>query len=200
MTQQQAAADGDDPVSILVMSLKEREMKEVETLFSSFEAFGSCTVATKLLQRSQLRGFKWEDAQRHQLVVIVHRNEGRVLLTDRNGFYNDVLAQAWKHCGGHVLLILTKAPVDNELFDEKLIRNLADGGGQPTTGVLSDMGRVLTWDSEPSKEQQKHLASLVTSAADGEDPMAAHEGFLDKLPPDWTKVDAAPLFQRCNIL
>ena len=47
---------------------------------------------------------------------MVHKSEGRVFLTDRNGFYNDLLADEWAKRSGEVLIVLTanrnKVPED----------------------------------------------------------------------------------------
>ena len=34
-----------------------------------------------------------KDSQGFDLAIIVHKSESRLLLTDRNGFYNDVLTE-----------------------------------------------------------------------------------------------------------
>jgi len=39
----------------------------------------------------------------------VHKCEGRVFLTDRNGFYDDVLANQFQSTKGNVVIVLTSA-------------------------------------------------------------------------------------------
>ena len=48
------------------------------------------------LTKSGLRSFSTSQAQslRANVVVLVHKCEGRILLTDRNGYYNELI----KHC------------------------------------------------------------------------------------------------------
>jgi len=41
------------------------------------------------------------------IAILVHKCEGRIFLTDRNGFYNDVLTELEEATMGKVLLILT---------------------------------------------------------------------------------------------
>merc|ERR1719329_315012 len=108
-----------DKLEIMVCSLKEREIQELTPVLQ--DAFPSCNVTPRVLQKSELRGFELQVAKPGpDLVVVVHRNEGRALLTDRNGFYHDVLGAAWQFTRGNVLVVLTKVePKSAEgLYDE----------------------------------------------------------------------------------
>jgi hypothetical protein len=44
----------------------------------------------ELLYKQNLRGYKCSG--KFDICILVHRCEGRLFLTDRNGFYNDLLA------------------------------------------------------------------------------------------------------------
>ncbi len=46
------------------------------------------------------------------LVILHHRAEGRLLLTDRNGFYNDFLASVYRSMEGRVLILITNIEED----------------------------------------------------------------------------------------
>lgn len=174
-----------DKLEILVCSLKEREITEVKPAIQ--EAFPHCNITPRVLQKSELRGFELSQATRKEpdLVVVVHRNEGRALLTDRNGFYHDVLGSAWRRTRGNVLVILTRTEPKGdatELFDSQLLRALSTQGDQPTIGALSACGRVLTWESQPSKPQLQQL-QLLSEKAYFREPLAAVQG----LPVAWSK-------------
>eukprot|EP00403_Amphidinium_massartii_P011372 CAMPEP_0178426414 /NCGR_PEP_ID=MMETSP0689_2-20121128/29222_1 /TAXON_ID=160604 /ORGANISM="Amphidinium massartii, Strain CS-259" /LENGTH=250 /DNA_ID=CAMNT_0020048099 /DNA_START=209 /DNA_END=958 /DNA_ORIENTATION=+ len=155
-----------DRLDVLVCSFKEKEITELATVLR--EAFPFCTITPRVLQKAELRGFQLLSPQHGpDMVVVVHRNEGRVLLTDRNGFYHDLLGSGWQHTRGNVLVVLTrtapKSP-NSELYDHPLVENLSTKGDQPTVGALAAVGRVLTWETAPSKTQLTQLHSLATKA------------------------------------
>mmetsp|Transcript_109882 Transcript_109882/g.354769 ORF Transcript_109882/g.354769 Transcript_109882/m.354769 type:complete len:266 (+) Transcript_109882:210-1007(+) len=152
-------------LEILVCSLKQQEISELTPLLK--EAFPHSNVSTRILVKAELRGFQLTGYKpAPDLVIVVHRSEGRVLLTDRNGFYHDVLGSAWQQTRGNVLVVLTRmeSKADTELYDAQLLRSLATHGDQPTIGVISTLGRVLTWESSPSKPQLKQLQALMAKA------------------------------------
>ena len=61
-----------------------------------------------MLQKADLRGYQSVKGKYNDdVVVLVHKSEGRLFLTDRNGFYNDFLADAWVKTKGNVIIILT---------------------------------------------------------------------------------------------
>ena len=75
-----------------------------------------------------------KDSQGFDLAIIVHKSESRLLLTDRNGFYNDVLTELTEVTQRKPLLILThnKKPLkDDQLINDE-IDTLANQGDQPT--------------------------------------------------------------------
>lgn len=48
------------------------------------------TFDDEMLGKAGLRGYK--PVAKYDCTVLVHKSEGRVFLTDRNGFYTDLLA------------------------------------------------------------------------------------------------------------
>jgi len=174
-----------DRLEILVFSLKDREIAEVTPVLQ--EAFPHCNVTARVLQKAELRGFEMRPTNPGpDLVVVVHRNEGRALLTDRNGFYHDVLGSAWQQTRGNVLVVLTRTEPKGgatELFDGQLLRALSTQGDQPTIGAMSACGRVLTWESQPSKSQLQQL-QLLSEKAYFREPPAIVQG----IPVAWSRV------------
>ena len=68
----------------------------------------------------------------------MHKCEGRLFLTDRNGYYNDLIPSVYKRFRGEFLLVLTH---NTGILAEKAlasddIRTLAEEGGQPTLLLL----------------------------------------------------------------
>lgn len=172
-----------DKLSILVCSLKDKEIQELTPVLQA--AFPHSNVTPRVLQKAELRGFELQLRPGPDLVVVVHRNEGRALLTDRNGFYHDVLGSAWQQTFGNVFVILTKTESKGgpaELFDAQLLRSLSTQGDQPTIGAISACGRVLTWESQPSKPQQDQLGLLMEKAYFREPPT-----IVKGIPVSWGK-------------
>jgi len=66
------------------------------------------------------------------IVVLVHKCEGRLFLTDRNGFYNDLLASSFQKTGGDVFLALTgnrqAPPKDSEDLVNSDVDTMANAG------------------------------------------------------------------------
>lgn len=163
---------GLDRLEILVCSLKSQEIQDLTSVLS--DVFPHSNITPKVLQKSELRGFQLAPRPQPDLVVVVHRNEGRALLTDRNGFYHDVLGSAWQLTRGNVVVVLTRTELkaDSELFDGALLKNLSTQGDQPTIGAISSLGRVLTWGAAPSGPQREQLSSLSSKAYFREVPVA----------------------------
>lgn len=191
---------GQQRLEILVCSLKEKEISEVAPVLQ--EAFPQSNVTPRVLQKAELRGFELKPTKPNpDFVVIVHRNEGRALLTDRNGFYHDVLGSAWQQTRGNVLVVLTKTEQKGgaaELFDGQLLQSLSTQGDQPTIGAISACGRVLTWETSPSKPQIQQLQFLSEKAYFREPGT-----FVQGIPVGWAKSPpkaAAASSTWCDIL
>lgn len=168
-------------LEVLVCSLKQQEISELLPVLQ--EAFPFCNINSRVLTKAELRGFQLAGVRPSpDFVVVVHRSEGRVLLTDRNGFYHDVLGSAWQTTRGNVLMVLTRASpkADADLYDTQLLRSLSTQGDQPTIGAISALGRVLSWGTAPSEFQMRHLHGLATRAYFRE-PAAAMQG----IPSSW---------------
>lgn len=169
-------------LEILVCSLKQQEISELSSVLQ--EAFPHSNVRPKVLQKAELRGFQLTGLRPEpELVVVVHRNEGRTLLTDRNGFYHDVLGSAWQQTRGNICVVLTRTEpkAEADLFDRSLLGSLSSQGDQPTIGAISELGRVLTWGSSPSTAQLQQLVSLMTRAYFREHGPPDAQG----IPPQW---------------
>jgi len=154
-----------EQLQILVCSLKQQEISELTPLLQ--DAFPHSNITPRVLLKAELRGFQLAGLRpAPDFVVVVHRNEGRVLLTDRNGFYHDVLGSAWHQTRGNVLVVLTRAApkANGELYDAQLVRSLSTQGDQPTIGAISAQGRLLTWQASPSDVQLRQLHTLAFRA------------------------------------
>lgn len=153
-------------LEILVCSLKQQEITDVVPALQ--DVFPHSNISTRVLLKAELRGIDLRPTRPPlpEFVVVVHRNEGRALLTDRNGFYHDALGSAWRHTAGQAVLILTRAPprAETDLFDTQLVTSLSTQGDQPTVGALSGDGRVITWETSPSTVQACQLRRLAVKA------------------------------------
>mmetsp|Transcript_6025 Transcript_6025/g.7050 ORF Transcript_6025/g.7050 Transcript_6025/m.7050 type:complete len:262 (-) Transcript_6025:38-823(-) len=181
-----------DKLQVLVCSLKQQEITEVSQAIASIFP---CDVRSWLLLKAGLRQVTSLPGQ-PELVVVVHRNEGRALLTDRNGFYHEVLGTAWKQTRGNVLVVLTRVEPQEptDWYDKNMLRSLSTQGDQPTMGVLAHAGRVLTWGSSPSAEQFQQVLKLMTKAYFHESTHAAG------IPPNWNKPNPKAPSQWCALL
>lgn len=186
-------------LEILLCGLKEQDIESIKPVMQS--CFPEVALTTLVLKKAELRGFSLSHTPSFgpDLVVVVHRNEGRVMLTDRNGFYNDVLASAWQRSAGNVAVVLTRADAgpDGSLYDRPLLKSLSEEGGQPTVGVLGGLGRLLTWGTAPSPSQVAQLGLLATKAYCRE-PAVQTQG----VPAHWVQKPApkASAAMWCNLL
>lgn len=152
-------------LEILVCGLKQQEISALSPLL--LDAFPHSNINARVLTKPELRGYQLSGVKpTPELVVVVHRSEGRLLLTDRNGFYHDILGSAWQLTRGNVFVVLTRVEsvTDGDLYDMQLLRTLSSQGDQPTIGAIGTLGRVLTWESSPSKAQLKQLQQLTAKA------------------------------------
>lgn len=183
-------------LEILVFSLKQQEISELMPVLR--EAFPHSNINSRILLKAELRGFQLTGLRPSpDFIVVVHRNEGRVLLTDRNGFYHDVLGTSWQMTKGNILVVLTRTQLkaETELFDAQLLRSLATQGDQPTIGAISSVGRVLTWESAPSKTQLQQLQSLTARAYFREPP-----AIVQGVPSEWCKRPQKVASAWCSLL
>jgi hypothetical protein len=70
-------------------------------------------VAFEQLTKATLRNYVC--TAKYHTAILVHRCEGRVLLTDRNGFYTQLLAAQFHSTKGNVIIVLTavKDPIQD---------------------------------------------------------------------------------------
>lgn len=82
---------------VTVMSLKQADLSKVTELMQFCAPQLRLEVTEIPLLKSQLRGFEFKGSA--DLAVLHHKAEGRLLLTDRNGFYHDLLGSTYRACG-----------------------------------------------------------------------------------------------------
>jgi hypothetical protein len=145
--------------------LKAQDLPHVRQLIS--DVLPNCSVLFKEtpLTKAQLRGYNV--TEQADLVVLHHRHEGRLFMTDRNGLFHDFLASAYSKTSGRVLIVITNcsAQPSEEALTTEEVANIAKFGDQPTMGALSTLGKVLSWESAATPVQLKHIHQALVSAA-----------------------------------
>ena len=147
------------------MSLKVPDIAKVKEILKTSMADFRLVFSEKVLAKSQLRGFQVTEAV--DLLILQHRAEGRLLLTDRNGFYNDLLSSAYRFLEGRILVIIDNVeenPPDGALVSSE-IYELAKYGDQPTIGILAEMGKVVCYKTLPSEFQISHIVQVLMKSA-----------------------------------
>ena len=102
-------------------------------------------------------------------MILVHKSEGRLFLTDRNGFYNDLLKESNEITIGFTIIILTNNR--SKLLPNSLITDdiniAATKGDQPLLKKYSEKDQIQVWNKNgPQNDFQslmlgyKVLASL----------------------------------------
>lgn len=115
----------------------------------------------ELLQKQNLRGYKCTN--KFDICILVHKCEGRLFLTDRNGFYNDLLASQFQSTRGHVmmLLIANRNLTGNQELANKDVDTMITQGDQPTLGFFKNKKRILVYNKTPSKLQRATIAEHI---------------------------------------
>lgn len=147
------------------MSLKISDLQVLKALMQELCEGLRLEIKEKVLVKSQLRAFSHVDHV--DMLILQHRAEGRLLLTDRNGFYNELLSVAFRVLEGRVMVVITNVendPPEGALASTE-IYELAKYGDQPTIGVLADMGKVVCYKTRPSVFQAKHIQNQVKKCA-----------------------------------
>ncbi|CAM9903879.1 unnamed protein product [Scytosiphon promiscuus] len=131
------------------------------------------------LLRSDLKGIKLRRSPGDgaRLILLCHYNEGRVLLTDEDGMYNDFIMEACRVTGGNVFVAL--APVATPataLANETLVTALAYSGGQRGLLSIHMQKRFLTWRKAPSEGQVECLRAALNG---GMEPLSVPESVLE---------------------
>ena len=162
----------DRRLHIHLLSMNEPELGRVEamlhTLFENLpkileeqhEAAGApeIVITREKLTNDGLRGYKC--AAQGDIALLVHKCEGRVFLTDRNGYYNDVIPSVFQQFRGEFLLLLSNnaGVLAEDALASDDVRTLASEGGQPTLLLLNAKKRIYTYKREPSAWQKQKLA------------------------------------------
>ncbi|CAM9918926.1 unnamed protein product [Ascophyllum nodosum] len=97
------------------------------------------------------------------MILLFCFNEGRVLLTDQDGMYNDFLLEACRVTDGNVFVAL--GPVTTSpavLANEAIVTGLAYSGGQQGLLSIHMQDRFLTWDKTPSEMQLNRMRDALT--------------------------------------
>lgn len=182
-------------VTVALYSLKAQDLPLTRQILS--DALPNCSVLFKEtpLTKAQLRGYRV--AEEADLVVLHHRHEGRLFMTDRNGLFHDFLASAYSLSAGRVLVLITNCsaqPADEALTTEE-VANISKFGDQPTIGKLTALGKVLSWQSAPTPAQLKHMNQTLISAAFYRNPPV-----LEGLPQEFTSQGGAKQQFSCALL
>lgn len=174
--------------------MKQQDMTSVSLMLTGLLENTKLEIKQTLLYKSQLRGFVYETDT--DLVVLHHRSEGRLLLTDRNGYYNDFLGNVYRFVEGRVLVLITNIdedPPEGALVSSE-IYELSKFGDQPTIGILGDLGKVVCFKEKPSEFQLSHIKDLILRAAFYREPPN-----YARLPENFHPLAAANKF-KCSLL
>jgi len=171
-----------ESASLSIMSLKISDIQVLKVLLNELCEGTKLEIKEKVLVKSQLRGINHVDP--NDMLILQHRAEGRLLLTDRNGFYNDLLSAAFRTLEGRVLILITNIendPPEGALASSEIFE-LAKYGDQPTIGVLAEMGKVVCYKTKPSISQAQHIQTLIKKFAFFRE-VPSYEGLPDSFSP-----------------
>ena len=85
------------PCRLALFGLKQVDLSKLGEVLRVCTPQLSLSVSETVLLKSQLRGYEYRGTT--DLAVLHHRCEGRLLLTDRNGYYHDLVASLYRVCG-----------------------------------------------------------------------------------------------------
>ncbi|CAM9155585.1 unnamed protein product [Chrysoparadoxa australica] len=151
-------------MQIHVYSLDTKEgSRTVKAIQKSIKE-GTEVVAIPLL-RSELKGIRLKGRSgldKPDLIILVHYNEGRVLLTGKEGYYNDFMLEAATLTGGNLLVALSNVPTGPDLLARSdVLQSLAYSAGQQGLVSLNIQNRFLTWEKKPSEVQLNHIEATL---------------------------------------
>lgn len=155
----------DTPIKIDVFSLKPQILQELETLLKSLYISNGLAISKKTLMKKDLRGFKYTGNA--DLVILHHKIEGRLFLTDRNGFYNDFIESVHNQLHGRILILISNTqsdPEDSKLYTQE-IDEVSKFGDQPTIGILANKQKVICYKLNPTSVQRDHIISTILNSA-----------------------------------
>jgi len=200
----------EDPIKVTIFGMKEDEVMGIEgyvhNIFGNLMSYvrleqgeenfpdisnmnlplPKIETSRKLLTKNALRGFSCKDLVT-DIVILVHKCEGRLFLTDRNGFYNDFISNSYKKTNGNVLLILTNnmtATPENKVSNSDIV-TLGTKGDQPSLLYMDECSDIFVWNKEPTKFQacalaEKILSSIYSSYSSINMKKYYNEGVLDE--------------------
>lgn len=82
---------------VVLLGLKQGDLLKVSEVLRDCTPQLSLAISEAPLFKSHLRGYEYRGSA--DLAVLHHRAEGRLLLTDRNGYYQDLLGSLYRACG-----------------------------------------------------------------------------------------------------
>lgn len=111
--------------------------------------------------------------------IIVHKIQGRTMLTDENGFYNRLLKELFRASEGNALIVLlmdqesSQSKVETEklqdyvtffykdLYDSSFLETLINQGKQPALEVLMKTYSVVTLQENPNSYQEEFFLNFL---------------------------------------
>lgn len=153
-------------------------MEEIETCCEKLNL--PFNVSKHVVKKSELSKFKHQNNS--DLTIILHKTEGRLLLTGENGLYDQIIKKELQtksisifDKGGNLLIVLyeengteteSKFGPDSSFYEHlcrhELIKTVATEGKQPLMQILTKHFKVLMASEDRFPEaQQIHLMNLL---------------------------------------
>jgi len=136
------------------------EVVEEEVVICSLDPLQECVASLFLckskferLSQATLRNRRRRQHDSRELLLVVHSVDGRTLLLDENGYYNELICAS----GGNVAVAVAGVPDTQTL--EEVVAELVDSG-QSSVWKLFKAKRFFKWDAKPSDDQLRQMALL----------------------------------------
>ena len=110
-------------------------------------------IMEETLTKAKLRGYQSPPSEQPDVTILIHKCEGRLFLTDRNGFYSDLLLQQWIKTNGNVVIVLTgnRGAVPKDKLVNQDVSTMANQGDQPTLLLYEEKRRIFVWNRIPNE-------------------------------------------------
>ena len=114
-------------MNINISSLKKSNMEKIKPfLIGSLEDLGvKYAIWEEILLKKKLRNYKLDSKSNtleHNISILVHKIDGRLLLTGKSGIYEDYIQTKFRHYKGRILVLLLDEFDDDKSENQEILK------------------------------------------------------------------------------
>ena len=135
-----------------LISIKEDLLNQFKSIFNLLyqENVVNVKINTHLIKKDS-SSFQEYTKKNFDIIIIIHKIEGRIFLLGNNGYYNNVIKTLKSHFQNNIFFVLL-VKEDNNLKNKKMIEELIEKGGEEDLKPFYENERIIFINNYNYKE------------------------------------------------